>query len=127
MLDQMDVQKVSDDCNRFGKRWCESSETGAMPPAGLPRPDQATYDSFATYLETALDSAAMARPNPGSPTVHRLNRAEYTNAIRDLLAVEIDGQDLFFPPTIPVTGFDNIAGYSLGIADAARTVPDSGR
>ena len=81
--------------------------TRAMPPAKMPRPDEATYDSFATYLETALDGAAAANPNPGRPVVHRLNRAEYTNAIRDLLAVDIDGGTLL-PPDDSGYGFDNI-------------------
>ena len=82
--------------------------TGAMPPAGMPRPDEATYDSFATYLETELDRAAAANPNPGRTSVHRLNRAEYANAIRDLLALEIDGE-LLLPPDESAFGFDNIA------------------
>ena len=68
-----------------------------MPPPGLPRPDAATYDSFAAYLETALDRAAEAKPNPGMPAAHRLNRAEYSNAIRDLLALDIDGGSLLPP------------------------------
>ncbi len=82
-------------------------QTGAMPPAGMPRPDQTAYDSFATYLETELDGASAANPNPGRPVVHRLNRAEYTNAIRDLLAVAIDGQALL-PTDDSGYGFDNI-------------------
>ncbi|MBI4464008.1 MAG: DUF1592 domain-containing protein [Acidobacteria bacterium] len=74
----------------------------------MPRPDKATYDSFATYLETELDRAATAHPNPGRPAIHRLNRAEYTNAIRDLLAVDIDGRSLL-PTDDSGYGFDNIA------------------
>ena len=80
----------------------------AMPPAGRPRPDPATYDSFAGYLETALDRAAAARPNPGRTVVHRLNRAEYANAIRDLLAVETVNQPVL-PNDDSGEGFDNIA------------------
>ena len=84
--------------------------TRGMPPAGVSRrPDQATYDSFATYLETELDRAAAAKPNPGRPVVHRLNRAEYINAIRDLLDLEIiDAESLL--PSDPASGygFDNI-------------------
>jgi hypothetical protein len=82
--------------------------TAAMPPAGAPRPDAATYDSFATYLETELDRSAAANPNPGRPAVHRLNRAEYSNAIRDLLAVEVDAAALI-PADDSGHGFDNIA------------------
>src|ERR1051326_9509802 len=67
--------------------------TGAMPPPGMPRPDKATADGLRRYLETELDDAALAHPNPGIPGLQRLNRAEYTNAIRDLLALDIDGAD----------------------------------
>ena len=64
--------------------------TGAMPPAGRPRPDKPVADSVASSLEAGLDRAAAEHPNPGRPTLHRLNRIEYRNAIRDLLALEID-------------------------------------
>ena len=69
----------------------------AMPPAGRPRPDEETYDGFVTWLETELDRAAAARPNPGRPAVRRLTSAEYINAIRDLLALEVDEEWLLFP------------------------------
>ncbi|MCH7979308.1 MAG: DUF1587 domain-containing protein, partial [Acidobacteria bacterium] len=82
--------------------------TGQMPPAGMPRPEQAFYGDFAAYLETALDRAAAAKPDPGRPAVHRLNRAEYTNAVRDLLATDIDGASLL-PADDASRGFDNIA------------------
>ena len=81
--------------------------TGAMPPAGRPRPDRATYDAVVDWLETELDRAAEARPDPGRPTLHRLNRAEYRNAVRDLLAVEIDVGLL--PADNAAYGFDNNA------------------
>ena len=65
--------------------------TRSMPPPGSPRPDDATYNTLATWLEREIDRSAAATPNPGrTETFHRLNRAEYENAIRDLLAVEID-------------------------------------
>ena len=79
----------------------------AMPPPGRPRPDDATYDQFATWLETSLDRVAHANPNPGRPLLHRMNRAEYRNAIRDLLGFEIDVEAL--PPDDEAYGFDNIA------------------
>jgi len=82
--------------------------TGAMPPEGMPRPDETTYDAFAAYLEAQLDEAAAANPNPGRPVLHRLNRVEYTNAVRDLLAVDIDGETLL-PADDSRHGFDNIA------------------
>src|SRR6185295_11426964 len=60
--------------------------SSAMPPAGAPRPDKATYDSVATFLETELDHAAATKPNPGMrPLFHRLSRTEYQNTVRDLL------------------------------------------
>ncbi len=81
---------------------------GAMPPQGMPRPDKATLDGLASYLETSLDRAAAANPNPGHASMHRLNRAEYANAIRDLLGLEIDATALL-PPDDESSGFDNIA------------------
>ena len=80
----------------------------AMPPPGRPRPEAEAYDAAAHVLETALDSAAAADPNPGRPPIHRLNRVEYRNAIRDLLALEIDERALL-PPDESGYGFDNIA------------------
>ena len=81
---------------------------GMMPPAGMPRPDAATLDGFVTYLESSIDRAAAASPRPGRTALHRLNRAEYANAIRDLLALEIDATTLL-PPDDESSGFDNIA------------------
>jgi cytochrome c5 len=81
---------------------------GMMPPAGMPRPDPATLDGFVTSLETSIDRAAAASPRPGRTALHRLNRAEYANAIRDLLALDIDAAALL-PPDDESSGFDNIA------------------
>ena len=67
---------------------------GAMPPQGMPRPEGAALDGLAAYLETALDRAYAASPNPGRAGMHRLNRAEYEHAIRDLLDLEIDATAL---------------------------------
>ena len=89
MLDQIDVERVSDGAEVWEKV-VRKLRTGAMPPTGMPRPDQAAYDSFAAYLESGLDRAAAAKPNAGRPSVHRLNRAEFANSIRDLLALDID-------------------------------------
>ena len=81
---------------------------GEMPPPGLPRPDAPAAASFTSWLEKSLDQAAVAHPNPGRPAVHRLNRAEYSNAIRDLLALDIKpGASL--PVDDSGYGFDNIA------------------
>ncbi len=78
-----------------------------MPPAGLPRPDKPAVSELVTWLERELDHAALKRPNPGRPTLHRLNRAEYRNAVRDLLAVDIDPSLL--PADNAAYGFDNNA------------------
>ncbi len=83
-----------------------------MPPAGAPRPDDTTLDGFVGTLEARMDSVVPTLP-PGAPGVHRLNRAEYVNAIRDLLALDIDGAALL-PPDETSFGFDNIAD-ALGI------------
>ncbi|HIE94959.1 MAG TPA: DUF1587 domain-containing protein, partial [Acidobacteria bacterium] len=65
--------------------------TRAMPPVGRPRPETAVYDQLAGWIETEIDRVAAARPNPGrTEAVHRLNRAEYANAVRDLLALDVD-------------------------------------
>ena len=82
---------------------------GMMPPQGMPRPDAATLDAFVAHLETSLDRAAADHPNPGKPFLHRLNRTEYGNAVRDLLDLEIDVAALL-PPDDESEGFDNIAG-----------------
>jgi Protein of unknown function (DUF1592)/Protein of unknown function (DUF1588)/Protein of unknown function (DUF1585)/Protein of unknown function (DUF1587)/Protein of unknown function (DUF1595) len=83
--------------------------TGEMPPAGMPRPDKATYANVAAELETALDTAAAAKPNPGRVPVHRLNRAEYAAAIRDLLALNIDAKALLPADESDQEGFDNVS------------------
>lgn len=81
---------------------------GMMPPAGIPRPDSGALKAFLTSLETGIDRAAMAHPNPGRPALHRLNRTEYANSIRDLLALDIDVAALL--PTDDMShGFDNMA------------------
>ena len=105
LLDQADVEHPSAGAPVWEKV-IRKLRTRAMPPAGMPRPDESTYDSFATYLETAIDQAAAANPNPGRPAVHRLNRTEYANAVRDLLSLEIDGAALL-PGDDSGSGFDN--------------------
>jgi hypothetical protein len=79
-----------------------------MPPVGGPRPDAKTYDGFAAYLEQRLDEAALASPEPGKASLHRLNRTEYGNAVRDLLALDVDASE-FLPADDEGYGFDNIA------------------
>jgi len=81
----------------------------SMPPAGMKRPDNATYDTVSAWLEQELDRAALAAPNPGRPAdLHRLNRGEYANAIRDLLGIDVDATALL-PPDTQAFGFDTNA------------------
>jgi cytochrome c551/c552 len=82
---------------------------GMMPPQGMPRPDEATIDALARTIERTLDTHAQASPDPGHKPVHRLNRKEYGNAIRDLLDLQIDPTQLL-PADDESHGFDNIAG-----------------
>ena len=80
-----------------------------MPPPGSPRPDEAMYEALVAHLETGLDRAAAAAPNPGrTETFRRLNRAEYQNAIRDLLGIDVDVSSLL-PKDDASHGFDNVA------------------
>jgi hypothetical protein len=81
----------------------------AMPPPGIRRPDNATYDKVSAWLESEIDRAASTHVNPGrSATLHRLNRAEYANAVRDLIAVDVDAQAML-PPDEQAFGFENNA------------------
>jgi hypothetical protein len=82
---------------------------GMMPPVGMPRPDEATLQGFAASLEQRIDAQALISPDPGHKPIHRLNRTEYGNAVRDLLDLEVDVMDLL-PPDDESHGFDNIAG-----------------
>ena len=87
-----------------------------MPPPGEPRPDEARVDALVHWLEQSLDAAARAAPNPGAPALHRLNRAEYANAVRDLLEVTVDATTLL-PGDDSSAGFDNIAS-ALSVSPA---------
>jgi mono/diheme cytochrome c family protein len=89
-------------------------EAGMMPPAGAPRPDASARRALTSTLAAALDRAAQLDPNPGRPLVHRLNRAEYTNAIRDLLDLRVDVTSML-PPDDSSAGFDNNADV-LGLS-----------
>ncbi len=111
-LDTVDVAKVAES-GEIWEKVAHMLRAGAMPPAGMPRPDPAVAQQMAGYLEQELDKAAAAAPNPGRVPPHRLNRIEYTNAVRDLLGLDIP------PALLPVDGsfqgFDNIAGV-LGVS-----------
>lgn len=82
--------------------------TGAMPPGKMPRPDKVTAENIVTGIEAELDRAALENPNPGRPSLQRLNRSEYRNAVRDLLALDIDAASML-PADAAGYGFDNNA------------------
>jgi hypothetical protein len=106
-LDTVDVAKVAES-GEIWEKVAHMLRAGAMPPAGMPRPEPAAAQQMAGYLEQELDKAAALAPNPGRVPPHRLNRIEYANAVRDLLGLDIP------PALLPVDGsfqgFDNIAG-----------------
>jgi len=89
---------------------------GLMPPTGAPRPERSALEAFRASIEDSIDRAVAADPNPGVTLLHRMNRAEYANAIRDLLAIEID-TSVMLPPDDSLDGFDNIADV-LGTSPA---------
>ena len=126
-LDRVDVGHVGE-AAEIWEKVVRKLRAGQMPPAGRPRPAQAAYDGLAAWLETELDRAADARPNPGRPVVRRLNRLEYANAIRDLLALEVDSRALL-PTDESGYGFDNVGdvlSFSPGLLErymsAARKI-----
>lgn len=104
---KIDLAKPGDSAEQL-EAVARKLRAGMMPPAGMPRPDAATIKSFTTAIENGVDQAAFAHLNPGRPPLHRLNRTEYANSIRDLLAVNIDVSQLL-PPDDASHGFDNMA------------------
>ena len=106
-LDTMDISQVAEGAAVW-EFVLRKLRADAMPPAGRPRPDRATAHAFVSWLENELDRSAMARPDPGRSAVHRLNRVEYANAIRDLFGLEVDVNALL-PADDEQHGFDNIA------------------
>jgi cytochrome c5 len=113
--DKIDVAHVGENPDIWEKV-VKKVGSGAMPRAGAPRPAPAVLKNFVGDLATALDRVASANPNPGRPVPHRLNRTEYTNAIRDLLALEVDGREML-PADDSGYGFDNI-GSVLSLSPA---------
>jgi len=108
-LEKLDVGNVPSGAEVWEKV-IRKVRTAQMPPPGRPRPDRARGEALAAWLESEIDRDAAARPNPGrTETVHRLNRAEYRNAIRDLLALDVDASAML-PADDMSYGFDNIAG-----------------
>ena len=128
MLDKSDIDHVGSNPELWEKV-LRKLRTREMPPVGRPRPDAAAYTATTALLEKMLDDAAAADPNPGRVAVHRLNRTEYANAIRDLLGLEIDGKSLLTADEADQEGFDNVASVLSvspvlleGYLSAARTV-----
>ena len=113
MLDKMDVEHVGDQAEIWEKV-VRKLRTGMMPPSGARRPDRLTIDAFTSKLEASIDRASAAKPNPGTTALHRLNRTEYGNAVRDLLALPMDVTTLL-PPDDSAEGFDNVADV-LGVS-----------
>ena len=106
-LDTVDVAQVGRDAETWEKV-VKKIRTGMMPPSGARRPDRAALDAFASEMERRLDRAADPSLPLQTPALHRLNRTEYANAIRDLLALEVDAS-LLLPPDGSSQGFDNLA------------------
>jgi mono/diheme cytochrome c family protein len=107
VLEKMDLTKVPERADLWEKV-AMKLRGGMMPPPGLPRPEAKDLDGLATFVESEIDHAYSAKANPGRVGLHRLNRAEYANAVRDLLALEVDPSDLL-PADDSNYGFDNIA------------------
>jgi len=108
MLDTLDVERVAGH-EEVWEKVAAKLRTHEMPPPGRPRPDAAAYSAMAAAIEGKLDAAAAASLNPGRVAVHRLNRAEYTAAIRDLLGLEVDARALLSADEADQEGFDNVA------------------
>src|SRR4051812_12308940 len=114
-FDTLDLGHPETDAGAWEKA-VRKLRTGMMPPDGAPKPTAATREAFTSSLEASLDRAAALRLDPGAPALHRLNRAEYANVIRDLLSLDIDATTLL-PPDDAAAGFDNIADV-LGVSPA---------
>lgn len=113
VIDPANIGDLTKDAETW-ERVVRQLRAQAMPPPGAPRPNKATYDSVAGFLETSLDRASATNPNAGSlPHLHRLTRTEYANAIRDLLAIENLPKEMEYSLLLPSdnasSGFDNIA------------------
>jgi hypothetical protein len=106
LLDQLDLSRLADHPD-VAEKVIRKLRAGMMPPNGMPRPDGATLEGLIAWMEKQVDSQATTHLPP--PGVHRLNRAEYANVIRDLLALEVDATK-FLPSDDSTSGFDNIAG-----------------
>ena len=117
-LKQIDIAHVGED-GQLWEKVVRKLRTGAMPPSDRPQPSTEDRMALLSWLETSLDEAAAAKPNPGrTETLRRLNRTEYQNSIRDLLALDIDAKS-FLPPDESGHGFDNVT-----VGDLSPTLLD---
>jgi mono/diheme cytochrome c family protein len=117
VLDKVDLSAVGEHPELW-ERVLRRLHAGTMPPQGARHPSVADVHALTAYLESALDREASLHPNPGRPLLHRLNRAEYANAIRDLLALDVDIASLL-PADDSAYGFDNVAD-ALGVSPALQ-------
>src|SRR2546426_10570657 len=128
MFDTVDVARVDGHRELFEKV-VRKLRSGQMPPQDRPRPDQAAVTAFVAALEAELDRVSAAAPDPGRVVSHRLNRTEYVNVIRDLLALEIDGAALL-PSDMAGFGFDNnaeVLSMTPALMDRYMTAATQGR
>jgi mono/diheme cytochrome c family protein len=107
VLDSLPLERIAADAETWEKV-IRKVRAGMMPPAGARRPERAALDRFAGSLERVIDQATASLGHPGRVPLHRMNRAEYGNAIRDLLALDVDASTLL-PADDSSRGFDNIA------------------
>ena len=136
-LAAFEVAKATEQADA-AERMVRKLRAGLMPPAGVRRPDESALLALAAELEERLDAAAAADPNPGRRGFQRLNRAEYTRSVRDLLGVDVDAGD-YLPLDTKSANFDNIAdaqmlsptlmnGYLRAASEISRlAVGDPGR
>jgi mono/diheme cytochrome c family protein len=119
-FDTLDLSRVGQSENdaEVWEKIVRKVNAGVMPPPGSPRPDRAATEGLLSWVTTQLDRAAQANPNPGRAPLHRLNRTEYANAIRDLLDLDIDAESLL-PTDDSAYGFDNIAD-ALGLSPSLQ-------
>jgi len=112
-LEKIDVANIPANAETWEKV-IRKLRVGAMPPSGMPKPGASDVTALLSSLETSLDKAYAANPNPGHATLHRLNRTEYANSVRDLLSLDVDASTLL-PPDDESYGFDNNADV-LGVS-----------
>jgi mono/diheme cytochrome c family protein len=108
VLNPAQMDRIGDD-PAVWEKVARKLRTREMPPPGLPRPAASAYEAATAEVEAALDAAAAAKPKPGRVAVHRLNRAEYVTAVRDLLALEVDAKSLLPADDAAQEGFENVA------------------